>query len=63
MFKVLIRSLETETYEELRVRYQTRGEAVEAVKHMWVQVRRGGEYVQPEEFVVEEDFPAGGASL
>jgi hypothetical protein len=63
MFKVLIRSLETEAYEELCVRYQTREEAEEAVKHMWVQVRRGGEYIQPEEFVIQEDSVAGKSNV
>lgn len=63
MFKVLIRSLETEAYEELRARYQTREEAEEAVKHIWVRVRRSGEYIQPEEVVIEEDSPAGKSNL
>jgi hypothetical protein len=30
---------------------------------MWVQVRRGGEYIQPQEFVIQEDSVAGKSSV
>lgn len=57
MFKIWIRNLDTETYEVLSCPlYQTREEAEEAIKHMWVQVRRGGKYIVPEEFKITEEL-------
>jgi hypothetical protein len=55
MFKILIWNNETETFKELAtVRYKTREKAEEAVKHMFVQVRPGGEYITPEQYKIEE---------
>jgi hypothetical protein len=56
MFRISIRSLETETYEPLQCEpYQTREEAEEARKHMLVQVRQDGEFIAPEEFEIVEE--------
>ena len=55
MFKILIRNLETETYNELTaVHYRRRSEAEEAVKHMFVRARPGGDCIPPQEFEVVE---------
>lgn len=52
MFKIAIRSLEDETYHDLPQAYKTREEAIDAVKHMYIQVRPSGDYIQPEEFQI-----------
>ena len=53
MFRILVRRLDTETYEEpTAVRYRTREKAERALRLMLVQVRSGGDYIPPEEFEV-----------
>lgn len=56
MFRILIRSLETETYQLFPcASFQTFEEAHEAAKHMLVQVRRDGEFIAPEEFEIVKE--------
>jgi hypothetical protein len=52
MYRIANRSLEDETYHFIPGDYPTLEEAKRAAERSYVQVRRNGEFIHPEEFVI-----------